>query len=48
MPSGASGMSFDQIAGTLNEEGIKPRRRGKWGGFAINRILKAEEASGRG
>ena len=37
----ASGMAFDRIAATLNNDGIRTRTPGKsWHGFAINQILK--------
>jgi len=36
----ASGMAFDRIAATLNEEGVPTRTAGKrWHGFAVNQIL---------
>jgi DNA invertase Pin-like site-specific DNA recombinase len=35
----ASGLSFDAIAATLNEEGAKPRTEGAWFGKTVNRIL---------
>ncbi|MGA2114047.1 MAG: recombinase family protein [Bryobacteraceae bacterium] len=37
----ASGMAFDRIAATLNDDGVPTRTPGKrWHGFAVNQILK--------
>jgi hypothetical protein len=37
----ASGMAFDRIAATLNNDGVPTRTPGKrWHGFAVNQILK--------
>jgi DNA invertase Pin-like site-specific DNA recombinase len=37
----ASGMAYDRIAATLNNEGVLTRTWGKtWHGFAVNQILK--------
>jgi hypothetical protein len=37
----ASGMAYDRIAGTLNNDGIPTRTPEKrWHGFAVNQILK--------
>jgi len=37
-----SGMGFDRIAATLNNEGAPTRRRGsRWQGMTVNQILKA-------
>jgi hypothetical protein len=33
------GLGFDRIAGTLNAEGLQPRRGVKWHGWAVNKIL---------
>jgi hypothetical protein len=35
----AEGLGFDRIAARLNEEGVKPRTRGRWHGVAVNRII---------
>ena len=44
----ATGMSFDKIAITLNDEGVPTRTPGKkWHGFAVNQILKAWAESHR-
>jgi Recombinase len=40
----ASGMGFDRIAATLNEEGFKPRRGTQWFGSAVNKIVSRMEA----
>ncbi|HKD06119.1 MAG TPA: recombinase family protein [Bryobacteraceae bacterium] len=40
------GMGFDRIAAQLNAEGIATRTRGRWHGLMVNRILKAQGASG--
>jgi DNA invertase Pin-like site-specific DNA recombinase len=38
----ATGMSFDRIAATLNAEGIRPRRGGRWQRFVVNQILNRQ------
>lgn len=44
----AAGVSFDNIAITLNNEGVPTRTTGKkWHGFAENQILKAQAESHR-
>jgi len=41
----SAGLSFDVIATTLNQEGMKPRYEGKWQGRLINRILARDEVA---
>jgi len=40
----ATGMGFDKIAATLNNEGVPTRKAGKrWFGFTVNKILAAQK-----
>jgi hypothetical protein len=36
----AAGLSYDRIAGKLNEEGVKPQTGGRWWGKTVNNILR--------
>ena len=35
----ATGMGFDRIAASLNEQGLGPRRGARWHGLTVNKIL---------
>lgn len=35
----ASGLSFDRIAATLNQAGVKSRTQREWKSYVVNRIL---------
>ena len=39
------GLSFQAIAATLDAEGRKPRQAERWGGDAVNKILRAHRAN---